>query len=245
MLRHLSLRSGSYLRAAVDLCFPPKCLSCNTDLNDSRFLFCEDCFGLIDFVGRPYCLVCGTVFAAGDNHLCGHCLQKGWSFDRARGIVVYNETMAAAILDFKFGGRKAALQTFAGLKKMSPFAGHFSSHDLIIPVPLHIKRLRQRGFNQALLLARCFFPDRRDIVRTDILLRRKNTIPQTGLDGVLRRKNLKNAFYVADPQMICGRRILLIDDVFTTGTTVNECAKMLKKEGAAEVDVLTLARVIK
>ncbi|MDG4475500.1 ComF family protein [Thiovibrio frasassiensis] len=114
--------------------------------------------------------------------------------------------------------------------------------DWIVPVPLHPKRLRERGFNQALLLARAFFPKDRRITH-DLLVRTRVTEPQTRFNGKARRTNLKNAFGVVKPQHIPGKKILLIDDVFTTGTTVNECARVLKKAGAADVMVLTLARV--
>jgi ComF family protein len=131
------------------------------------------------------------------------------------------------------------------LKKLSPIPEDMVKPDLVLPVPLHIKRLRRRGFNQASLLAVSFFPEEKKKIKNTILFRKRETVPQTGLNGSLRRKNIKNAFFVEAPEQVKGKNIVLIDDVFTTGTTVNECAKVLVKAGAKQVDVLTLARAEK
>lgn len=116
--------------------------------------------------------------------------------------------------------------------------------DMILPVPLHLKRLRQRGFNQAALLCR-FLGKRLGVpVRYDVLFRGHWTDPQTRLDRKQRHANVKNAFHVAAPGIIQGSSLLLVDDVFTTGSTVNECARSLRKAGAGEVTVLTVARAL-
>ncbi len=120
----------------------------------------------------------------------------------------------------------------------------FREPDIILPVPLHISRLRSRGFNQALLLARVCFPEWQGKIQPDLLHRHKPTIPQTSLSGKARRNNLKGAFSVSDPGLVAGRKILLIDDVFTTGATLNECAKTLSKAGAAEIEAFTLAMAL-
>lgn len=112
-----------------------------------------------------------------------------------------------------------------------------------MPVPLHVTRLRERGFNQAHLLARAFFPQQTNRIEATLLERTKKTEPQTRMSGAERRKNLKNAFRVNKPAMVFGKTVVLVDDVFTTGTTVNECARTLLRGGAKEVQVLTLARV--
>jgi ComF family protein len=110
-------------------------------------------------------------------------------------------------------------------------------------VPLHRSRLRSRGLNQSLVLARRFFAAERDKIVVDLLVRLKKTIPQTGLDGIQRRRNLKGAFAVARPEEVRGRTVLVVDDVFTTGTTLAECSRTLKAAGAAQVHVWTVARV--
>lgn len=116
--------------------------------------------------------------------------------------------------------------------------------ELILPVPLHKSRLRERGFNQALVLAELFFPEHKKRIATTLLVRSQKTTPQTCLSGNERRKNLKKAFTISRPELVKDRSVILIDDVFTTGTTLNECAKTLKKHGARSVQALTLARVV-
>ncbi len=238
--------SSRWCRQAVArLCFPPSCLACGLFLDNAELLFCPDCLQKIRFIAPPFCLICGRPFAAGDNHLCGLCLKKPWHFRMARAIFLYDETVAKPLLSFKFRGRKAGLPTFQRLKEQSFCCRDLVRPDLIIPVPLHPKRLRSRGFNQALLLARRFFPEEGEKIVTGILQRRRDTPAQTGLDGAARRKNMRDAFVVDQRERVSGRAIILVDDVFTTGSTVNECARVLMAAGAARVDVLTLARVEK
>jgi len=119
----------------------------------------------------------------------------------------------------------------------------YSATDRIVPVPLFPARLKKRGLNQSLLLARIFFPEAGDALLVDALIRTRNTPPQTTLGGAARRKNLRGAFAVRNPAAVQGHRIFLVDDVFTTGTTVIECGKALLAAGAAEICVVTVARV--
>lgn len=117
--------------------------------------------------------------------------------------------------------------------------------DLIIPVPLHVKRLQKRGFNKALVPVRNLFPKEKKKISYDILVRVTNTLSQTDLSGIERRKNLKNAFVAAKPSEVTGKNILLIDYVFTTGVTTQECAKALKRAGSKRVGILTMCRADK
>lgn len=245
MFRKMSVSGIHSLQALADLCFPPSCLNCGISLQQSAILFCDSCLEKIKFIHKPYCPCCGIMFLSGENHLCALCLKKSWHFTRARSIIVYNAPAAKAILGLKFGGRKAALKTFAKFKQQCSPCGDLVTPDCIIPVPLHSNRLRQRGFNQSLLLARAFFPDEKKKIKKTTLQRRRDTVSQTGLDGLSRRRNMRDAFLVHKGTEVYGKKIVLVDDVFTTGTTVNECARALKQAGAAQVDVLTLARVAK
>ncbi len=230
----------------LDLLFPPRCLSCDVRLPyRSNPLFCGDCYTIIDFVREPLCSCCGRHFpkAAGGNHFCSLCLRRKRHYSSARAVVHYNDPMVHPIHSLKYNGKTAGLSSFSVLKKSLHHLKDMEKQDVIIPVPLHKKRLRERGFNQALLLARAFFPNLKNKIKPMLLERHRYTDPQTGMDGAARRKNLKNAFRVKYPDTIKVKNILLIDDVFTTGTTVNECSKTLKRAGAKDIQVLTLARV--
>jgi len=234
-----------FLKALLDLLLPSFCLACEKPLGPAPdLLFCPDCLGKLHYITNPLCPCCGRVYlvATGGDHHCGACLAKPNHFTRARALFLYEEPMKEVIHRFKYQGKTACLPSFAWFAHNLPQLAELEGADWIMPVPLHKSRLRERGFNQALLLARAFFPkDRR--ITTGLLIRSRPTEPQTSFNGGTRRTNLKNAFAVMKPQYIKGKKILLIDDVFTTGTTVNECARVLKKAGASEVMVLTLARV--
>jgi ComF family protein len=119
----------------------------------------------------------------------------------------------------------------------------FADIDCIVVVPLHLKRLRLRGLNQAAVLARLFFADRLAHIRTDWLVRTRNTVPQTELGRLARRENLRGAFQIRPKSDFQGAKVCLVDDVLTTGTTVKECSKVIINSGALKVKVLTLARV--
>lgn len=231
---------------SLDLIFPATCSSCKEMTGRNNRFLCAECFSQLKFIKTPYCICCGRYFSSGDgNHLCGDCLKSSWHFDKARSIFVYEEIIASLIHGLKYSGNMTGLETFQYLGRQSPILGDLHTPDFILPVPLHIKRLRQRGFNQALLLAKKLFPEEKEKIKFDILLRLTDTPTQTGLSGKERRGNLKNAFIVKRPSIISGRSILLLDDVLTTGSTVNECAKALKKAGCKRVEILTICRADK
>lgn len=232
--------------AALELLFPSRCLACRNPVAPGTLpMFCPACLDRIELLREPLCPGCGRLFpkAAGGPHFCGLCLAGSYHFNRARAVALYAEPFSTVLHRFKYQGETWGLSSFKALLDLLPESPIPAETDLILPVPLHPAKLRQRGYNQALLLARAFFPQRRKIIRGDLLVRTRPTPPQTSLSGRARRRNLKKAFAVTDPGAVEGRRVLLVDDVFTTGTTVNECARVLKRGGADEVNVLTLARV--
>lgn len=247
---------ATLLRACQDLLFPPTCLGCQAPLPASRLpLFCDPCRQELHWLNSPQCPACGKPWPTekGVDHLCGGCRQKPPWFQRARAALIYQGPIRQAIQTCKYQGELAGIGSLAALAEQSPALRALSTtddnndaepgFDLILPVPLHPQRLRQRGFNQALLLARAFFPRQHRRIRFDLLQRQRFTAPQTGMSGSQRRRNLQGAFTVADPAAVKNRRLLLVDDVFTTGATVNECARVLRAAGAAGVEVFTLARV--
>lgn len=236
----------SIFESIKDLLFPPRCLSCDRPLDRYRLpLLCELCCSRFIPIVSPLCICCGLPFSSGRDgrdHLCGDCLSGEQPFALARAPLYYQQPLVSLILQWKFGHHMTGLATMAALATRSMVVSEFTAPDLIFPVPLHKSRLRQRGFNQALLLAGSCFPRWRNRIVADGLLRVRATVPQISLDGAGRRKNLKGAFALKDSDMVRGKTVLLVDDVFTTGSTVCECSRILQAGGAGRVEVFTLAR---
>lgn len=203
---------------------------------------CEPCrFGLKKITG-PICTLCGTPFVTetGANHLCAECIKaKRVPFVKARSAIYYTESGAEAIKLFKFRALFALKPAFKAL--LQPTLHEFKDTELIVPVPLHRNRLRHRGFNQSLILARIVAKRLNVALDYSTLKRTRLTKPQTELKSEERRRNVKGAFTVKGNMPFKGKKVLLIDDVYTTGATITECARVIKKAGG-EASVLTLAR---
>ncbi len=178
----------------------------------------------------------------GVDHLCGDCLRRRYAFDFARSLFYYQPPVSTLILSLKFGGQLTGLSTLGELTARSNILGLFEEPDLVLPVPLHRTRLRERGFNQAVVIAKGCFPQWKYKIETSLMHRRRATVPQSLLTGKERRSNLKNIFHLTDASGVAGKRVLLVDDVFTTGSTVDECSRILRSAGAARIEVFTLAR---
>jgi ComF family protein len=236
----------------IDIIYPPKCLICqkflykdglNRDFEDP--LICPSCFDGFIVITPPYCSVCGRPFESSieDVHTCEGCLLKTPDYTKIMVPYLYDGSLMTAIHQFKYGGKSHMSPALAFL--LMPFAERLLEeidNGLIMPVPLHPKRLRERGFNQSLLLARHIAASLS--IELDFLsLRRiKYTLPQAGLKKAERRKNVRRAFELRDTKVVKGRHIILVDDVTTTGNTLNECARVLRKAGCKEVYCLVLAR---
>ena len=237
------------LNDVSDIIFPPRCLGCAEILHPpTRQLFCPTCNEKIKFITGNLCPVCGTTFfdSPAASHLCGNCLENKTYFSCARAVVSYETIILHAIHQFKYGSNISVGALLASFMADFSFPDvDFTDYSLIIPVPLHIKRLRERGFNQSLVLARALAKKWQIPIDFSLLKRHKFTETQTGLHKAERNKNIKGAFEVSDKKKIDGKNIILIDDVYTTGATINECAKTLIKAGAQKVAVLTLARVLR
>lgn len=255
--------------------FPPKCHVCRaffrsrrltshgddgrSDLKEifERLLslyLCSPCISDFLAIESPLCPRCGAMFAgrSGGDHLCGDCIQRPNKFTRARSTGVYDGTLLALIHRFKYHGRSELARPLGELL-FRTYTRYWeaSDIDLIIPVPLHPRKLRRRGFNQSYLLVakwpRYFSGENgghRVEIRADLLRRVRWTTPQTGLGRRERQNNIKGAFSLTDGVNVGNRSVLLVDDVYTTGATVTECARVLLKGSATRVDVLTLARAI-
>ena len=243
------------------LFYPLKCLKCGVYIDPDTVVphtmeacFCDHCMGSGFYpIDKPFCIKCGVQFqkSFNENHVCETCLKTPLKLDRVRASTAYKGIVKDAIPLFKYQSKLSLAKVFEYLL-FQTFLCHYarSRIDLIMPVPLHKIKLRERGFNQAFLLIRNFEKTYQKIYqkspkwKIDIasLVRIKRTDPQTGFDIEQRKKNLRNAFQVVDKKAIENKNILLIDDVFTTGTTCNEAAMELLKKGAKKVDALVLAR---
>jgi ComF family protein len=209
--------------------------------------FCAGCWSALTFLGGPSCACCGTPFPVdpGPGSLCATCLTKPPAFSRARAILAYDEESRGAILALKHADR---LELVPGLARWLGRVGGplLDAADLIVPVPLHRSRLWLRRYNQSAELARWLARDWQRPFDPLALIRRRRTLSQGAMPSArARRKNVLSAFKVPDPGRVKGRRILLVDDVLTTGATVEACSRALKRAGAADITVLTLARVVK
>ncbi len=234
-------------KSCVDLLYPFSCLCGGAVVGPG---LCDRCERLTPRIDSPFCLICGTPFPsrAGNDHRCGRCIQQRPAFRRARACAAYDsiETQPRPLRDaiqrHKYGRHLWLARPFADLIKER--APKDAAYDIILPVPLHLERLRWRGFNQALLLARHLARHYDAPVEPLALERCQATRPQVELSASERQSNVRGAFGVRRPDAIRERRILLVDDVMTTGATVNECARVLCRHGATIVDVLVLARAV-
>lgn len=235
------------LNDVSDIIFPPQCPACAELIPPGNRIFCSTCRGKISFITGSLCPVCGIPFpdSPAGSHICGNCLTNTPCYTQARGVAVFETVIMDTIHKFKYGRNISVGNTLGSFMADFSFPDFdFSEYSLLVPVPLHIKKLRERGFNQSLLLAKKIGEKYKLPVNFSLLKRCKFTLTQTGLNKAEREKNIKGAFEIADKKKVAGKDIILIDDVYTTGATINECARVLLKAGAQKVAVLTLARVI-
>ncbi len=227
---------------------PPQCLCCERFLEESQQGFCPSCLSGIYWIEPPFCSICGYPFLSQEtsSHPCGACVTHKKYFTMARALGSYEGPLQEAIHRWKYKGKANLTPFFAewmaeGLKRYwAP-----NSFDLLIPVPLHPQRLRERGFNQSLLLVKELSHRSGIPYRKTLLQKIKPTLPQVALSGPEREKGIRGAFQVIEREELKGKSVLLVDDVYTTGATVNECSKTLLREGAQRVDVLTLGHAVK
>ncbi len=227
------------------LLFPPVCVYCGADHEHNDSGVCPECSRSILSVERPFCDLCGRPFpglVSGIRDLCGTCLVDNPSFDKARFSVYYSSVVRRGILQFKFHNSLYLGEALLGLVSET-FRENFLSENLdtIIPIPVHNKRLMRRGYNQCAILAGKLGARFNIPAPANILVKTRNTVPQTQLNRKQRIQNIKGSFAVRESGEVEGKRILLLDDVFTTGSTVSEAALTLKRHGAAVVQVLVLA----
>lgn len=226
-----------------DLLFPPRCAVCGKGIGiPSKGFLCTDCNGTLAVIESPMCTVCGQPFKGpeGSDHVCGQCLVHPPPFDKARSMFYYRDAARTLIHLIKFRGDGYALKALAA-ESRKHLSEMLVGIGMVVPVPLYPVRLRTRGFNQCLRLAEAVFPE--STISTNLLIRKHDTLPQTGLSLKERQKNVSGAFESSGvPEDV--ENILLLDDVYTTGSTVKACSRVLKKAGIKRVQVLTFARTV-
>ena len=239
------------LRAVLDFVLPPCCLVCRGSTSGAPIPWvCQGCWGTVEYVRLPICAQCGQPLAAPPEgiatttHRCGTCLLTPPTYDRARAVGLYQGVLREVIHAMKYRRVYGLVQPLGDLLRQ-----HFLAHwgedppEALVPVPLHRSKLRVREFDQALALARHVSQGMQIPLWADVLMRHRPTLSQVGLSAVERRRNIRGAFTVPKPQCCAGKALLIIDDVYTTGATVQECARLLRRAGAARIDVYTVARV--
>lgn len=230
----------------LDVLLPRTCMLCADALPEHASGLCGACHARFEPIRGPVCTCCGDVFPSprGSDHLCGECIVRPPHYDYARSAGVYAGELRRAIQRFKFSRRSMLAGPLADFAASLSGFGRPAGYAALVPVPLHPQRLRSRGYNQSLLLALRLGRLWDVAVERDYLRRMFWSASQSSLSRPQRRRAVKGAFACRDRRH-AGARLLLIDDVFTSGATVNECARTLKRYGAAAVDVLTVARTLK
>ncbi|OLC12713.1 MAG: hypothetical protein AUH29_15590 [Candidatus Rokubacteria bacterium 13_1_40CM_69_27] len=244
----------SWAVAALDLLYPALCLVCRDALGEGRRdPLCGTCWAGITRIGPPYCVTCGVPFATFDGtgdgtgapgpvSRCPACLAEPPAFDYARAAAQYSGPLREVLHELKFHGKRALAAPLADLLVEQCAGALPAASDALVPVPLGRARERERGFNQAALIAERVAGALGVPAQPRWLTRVRPTQPQSDLGAAERQANVRNAFQAAPA--VAGRHLVVIDDVLTTGATVSECARALRAAGARRVGVLTVARVV-
>ena len=244
----LPARCADGFARLLDLLYPPRCPACGACVERHGRL-CTGCWSGLRLLAPPLCRACGLPLpqAAGPDPLCAACSRDPPAFGRARAACAYVDVARRLVLAFKHGERTELAPLLADFCARAG-ADLLAACDVVVPVPLHRLRLWRRGFNQALLLAAGLARRFDRPLLRDALLRIRRTPSQQGLGAAARRRNVTPAAFAVHPrrrELVRGRAVLLVDDVLTTGATLEACARTLLRAGAARVDVLVFARVVR
>lgn len=246
-LRHFTTKARPVFTQVENLLFPARCAACSEPVAQHGAL-CGECWRDMHFISDPACVHCGLPFeyAPPGHMLCGECIASPPAFTRACSVMRYNDKSRAQVLAFKFQDRTQLAPLF-GRWLAQAAAREFVAHtEVILPVPLHYRRLVARRYNQAALLAQALGQATGLPVLPHTLRRKRVTQAQSGLSRKRREDNVRGAFTV--PPRLCrqvkGRAVLLVDDVMTTGATLSACARVLRDAGARDVYALTVARTV-
>lgn len=235
-----------YYRSLVRILYPAYCVLCRIPLVLDEIDLCTPCTRTIEPLKKPTCLKCVQLLPPYGNNssLCSACRSKRPHYDRGFALVRYEDPIKTIFHQIKFQKKSWLLRIFSKLIKDLASSIEVTNYDMIVPIPLDSRRERERGFNQALIIAQMLERTRQKnrLQVSKTLRKKKKTLPQSQLKREERLVNLEGAFLIKQQGLVRGKHILLVDDIFTTGSTVNECAKILKENGAERVDFLTIAR---
>ena len=226
----------------LDFALPPRCGGCGT-IVDQVDSFCAGCWKQLEFLGPGGCLRCGLPLEATEAETCAACLARPPRLDRIRAAVAYGDISRGIAIRLKYGRKVALARTMS--RYMQPLVGELPGDSVLVPVPLHRWRLWGRGFNQSAIVARDLSRRTGLPVSVDALRRTRSTPPLKGMGMRQRRRTVAGAFRARRPSELQGRTVVLIDDVLTTGSTAEACARALRKAGASRVDLVSWARVIR
>ncbi|MDF2616214.1 MAG: phosphoribosyltransferase [Sedimentibacter sp.] len=237
----------AYVESLLELLYPEKntCFFCEThdeEIND-RYI-CQDCKRTMKKIVPPICIKCSKpIDMNAPDELCSDCRKNDHSFEMSRSVYAYEGSVKKGIYMFKYYNKPYFYRFFGKCLVDCMKNNEYNKFDMVVPVPLHRSKLRIRGYNQSSLLAK-YISRNTDIPYGDVLKRIKKTPKQSQMTKEERRKNLKEAFDVKGSKIesLTGKTVLLVDDVYTTGSTADECSKTLLKNGASKIYVMTIAR---
>lgn len=229
-------------RAIVDYALPPRCAGCGEVIEEVG-AFCPPCWGSMAWLGNEGCRRCGLPLSGTEADMCGRCLADPPKLDRMRAAVAYDELPRSIALRLKYGRNIGLARTMA--RYMAPLKGDWGEAAVLVPVPLHRWRLWGRGFNQSFLVARELGRVWDLPIEHGVLRRTRRTQPLKGMSQSQRRKAVTGAFLASDRDRLAGKTVILVDDVLTSGSTAEACAKALRKAGAKRVELICWARVVR
>ena len=229
-----------FLSLLADLVYPPRCPVCNDIVTAGGGGICENCRQKISYVTEPYCMKCGKPIENEENEFCRDCLDKKHSFNEGRSVLVYDEYMSRSIYRFKYNSKKEYARIYGQLisDRLGSKIRSWNA-DALLPVPIHKSRMKKRGYNQATLIAREVSKRLNIPVRDNILIRKTQTKAQKSLGAAERENNLKKAFIVRKNSVKLNT-VIVIDDIYTTGSTIDAVSAVLKESGVSNVYFVTL-----
>ena len=228
------------IQEVIDILFPRRCPFCDTIVTPEEEI-CSACRKKITYIQEPVCKKCGQLIADERQEYCYDCSRKSHTYHSGKAVFVYQGVVKQSLYRFKYGNKREYALCY-GNEAVRLWGEWILSKqvDAIVPIPLHKKRQRSRGYNQAELFAKVVGQQLDIPVRTDVVFRTVNTAPQKNLDDRQRKKNLKKAFTISQ-NIVQLKKILLVDDIYTTGSTVEAVTQQLRAAGVKEVYVLCVS----